>query len=174
MPLYEFDGRRPSIGADTFVHPTAVIIGDAAIGSECYIGAGAVIRADFARIVVGDMTSIQDNAVLHVTPGDRTDIGSKVIVAHGAILHDATVRDRCVIGIGAVLLPKAVCEEDAFVAAGAVVTPGMVVPSGKVAAGNPAKIVRDVSPELEAWVRTGVEEYRMLTKTTLATLKEIS
>jgi carbonic anhydrase/acetyltransferase-like protein (isoleucine patch superfamily) len=173
MPLYEFDGKRPVIAPDAFVHPLAVVIGEAVIGSECHLAAGAVVRADFAPITIGDGTSIQDNAVLHVTPGDRMVIGSRVIVAHNAVLHDAIIHDRCVIGMGAIVLQKAVCGEGVIVAAGSVVPAGMVVPAGRLAAGNPARVIKDVTAELTARMEQGVDEYRKLTRKYLETLKEV-
>jgi phenylacetic acid degradation protein len=111
MPLYEFDGKRPVISADAFVHPEAVVIGDVSIGADCLIAPGAVIRGDFGPITIGEGTSIQDGATIHVTPGDRVLIGNDVIVAHNASLHDVTVAQRCIVGIGAVLLQGVVCEE---------------------------------------------------------------
>ncbi|MCX7634806.1 MAG: gamma carbonic anhydrase family protein [Syntrophales bacterium] len=173
MALYMFDGKRPVIGPGTFIHPLAVVIGEATIGRDCHVAAGAVIRADFAPITIGDNTSIQDNAVLHVTPGDGVSIGNNVIVAHGAIIHDVVVADGCVIGMGAVVLQKVRCGEGAVVAAGAVVPPGMDIPPGKLVAGNPARIVKDVPPELRDYAVMGVAEYKRLTNLYLATFREL-
>jgi len=173
MPIYEFAGKRPVIAADAFIPPDAVVIGDATIGSLCHVAPGAVIRADFGPIAVGDGSSIQDNATVHVTPGDRVVIGRNVIVGHNAVLHDVTLHDRCVVGMGAVLLQKVVCERGVVIAAGSLVPQGMRIPEGKLAMGNPAKVVRDVSPELESYVTLGVEQYRELTRLYLRTMKEI-
>ncbi len=173
MPIYEFAGKKPVIAADAFIHPDAVVIGDAVIGSLCHIAPGAVIRADFGPVAVGDGASIQDNATIHVTPGDRVVIGRDVIVGHNAVLHDVTLHDRCVVGMGAVLLPKVVCERGVVIAAGSLVTQGMHIPEGKLAMGNPAKIVRDVPPELAAYATLGVGQYRELTRIYLRTMKEI-
>lgn len=174
MPIYEFAGKRPRISPGAFVHPQAVVIGDAAIGDECLIAPCAVIRADFGPIGIGDGTSIQDNATIHVTPGDEVVIGRNVIVAHHAVLHDVTLHERCVIGMGAVLLQKAVCEEGVIVAAGAVVPPGMRIPARKLVAGNPAKIIKDVSPEMEAYVAMGIDAYRELSRLYRLTMKDIT
>jgi carbonic anhydrase/acetyltransferase-like protein (isoleucine patch superfamily) len=162
MPIYEFDGKKPVISPHAYVHPDAVIIGDVSIGSDSLIAPGAVLRADFGPITIGDATSIQDNATLHVTPGDRVTIGNSVIVAHNASLHDVTLGQRCVVGMGAVLLQGVVCEEGVVVAAGSMVPMGMHIPAGKLVAGNPARIVKDVSPEMAAYVAAGIEEYRRL------------
>lgn len=174
MPIYEFAGKKPIISPEAFVHPEAVIIGEATIGAECLIAPGAVIRADFGPITVGDGSSIQDNAVLHVTPGDRVVIGKNVIVAHNASLHDVTLHERCVVGMGSVLLQGVVCEEGVIIAAGSVVPQGMRIPAGKLAAGNPARIVKDVSPEMAAYVVAGIEEYRKLARLCRETMKEVA
>jgi carbonic anhydrase/acetyltransferase-like protein (isoleucine patch superfamily) len=174
MPIYEFAGKKPVISPNAFVHPAAVIIGDATIGSECHIAPSAVIRADFGPITIGDGSSIQDNATIHVTPGDKVTIGKNVIVGHNAVLHDVTLHEQCVVGMGAVLLPKVVCEKGAVIAAGSIVPQGMHIPAGKLVAGNPAKIIKDVSPELAAYVTMGIEEYKKLTLLYQQTMKEIA
>lgn len=174
MPIYEFAGKRPVISQTAFVHLEAVVIGDVTIGEECLIAPGAVIRGDFGPIVIGDGSSIQDNATIHVTPGDKVIIAKNVIVAHNAVLHDAIIHERCVVGMGAILLPKVVCEEDVVVAAGSVVPQGMHIPAKKLAAGNPAKIIKDISPDMEAYVAMGIEEYKKLTHLYRTTMKGVA
>lgn len=173
MPIYEFAGKRPRISPTAFVHPQAVVIGDATIGDDCLIAPGAVVRADFGPISIGDGSSIQDNATIHVTPGDQVIISRNVIVAHHAVLHDVTLHEQCVVGMGAILLQKVVCEKGVIVAAGAVVPQGMHISAGKLVAGNPAKVVKDVSPEMEAYVAMGIEAYKELSRLYRQTMKEI-
>lgn len=174
MPLYEFAGKRPIIGPDTFVHPGAVLIGDVTVGRECFLGPGAVLRADFGPITVGDGSSIQDNAVLHVTPGDRVLVHDRVIVGHGAILHDVLLNSGCVVGMGAILLQRVVCGEGSVVAAGSLVPQGMSIPAGMLAAGSPARIVKPVPAALAEYIVLGVEEYRGLTRRYLDTFREVA
>jgi carbonic anhydrase/acetyltransferase-like protein (isoleucine patch superfamily) len=174
MPIYEFAGKRPVISQTAFVHPEAVIIGDVTIGDECLIAPGAVIRGDFGPISIGDGSSIQDNATVHVTPGDKVIIAKNVIVGHNAVLHDVKIHERCVVGMGAILLPRVVCKEDVVVAAGSVVPQGMHIPAKKLVAGNPAKIIKDISPDMEAYVAMGIEEYKKLTHLYRTTMKGIA
>ncbi|HOI74157.1 MAG TPA: gamma carbonic anhydrase family protein [Syntrophales bacterium] len=174
MPLYEFAGERPRIGEETFVHPRAVLIGNVTVGRECFIGPGAVIRADFGPITVGSGSSVQDNAVLHVTPGDEVRIHDRVIVGHGAILHDVKLHEGCTIGMGAILLQRAVCEEFSLVAAGSLVPQGMTIPARMMAAGSPARIVKEVPADLAAFIVMGVDEYRNLTRRYLETFREVA
>lgn len=173
MPIYEFDGKKPDISPEAFVHPEAVIIGDVKIGSGCFIAPGAVIRADFGPAVIQDGTNIQDNAVIHVDPGARVIIEEDVVVGHSAVMHDVHIKSRCVIGIGAVLLNEVVCEEDVIIAAGSVVLNNMHIPAGKLVAGTPAKIIRDVTDEQKAYARTGVELYKGLSRQYQKSLKLI-
>jgi phenylacetic acid degradation protein len=174
MALYEFDGKRPQVPADSFVHPAATLIGDVRLGHECLIAPGVSIRADFGPVIIGDRSSVQDNAVIHVYPGSETVIGDDVTVAHGVILHDVHIHSRCMIGIGAIVLFNVVCEEDVFVSVGSLVPRGMHIPAGKIVAGNPAKITRDLTDKDKAAARDGIEAYRYLCRTYLATMKTIA
>jgi phenylacetic acid degradation protein len=173
MALYEFDGKRPQVPADSFVHPNAVLIGDVKVGHECLIAPGVSIRADFGPIVIGDRSSVQDNAVIHVYPGSQSIIENDVTIAHGVILHDVHIKARCMIGIGSIILFNVICEEDVFVSVGSLVPKGMHIPAGKVVAGNPAVITRDLTERDKASAKDGIEAYRYLCRTYLATMKSI-
>lgn len=173
MALFEFEGKKPQVPSDSFVHPAAVLIGDVRLGHECLIAPGVSIRADFGPVIIGDRSSVQDNSVIHVYPGSESVIGNDVTVAHGAILHDVHIHSRCMIGIGAIILFNAVCEEDVFVSVGSLVPRGMRVPAGKIVAGNPAKITRDVTDKDKAAARDGIEAYRYLCRQYLATMKPV-
>ncbi len=173
MALYEFEGKKPQIPADSFVHPNAVLIGDVRIGHECLIAPGVSIRADFGPVIIGNRSSVQDNAVIHVYPGSQAIIEDDVIAAHGVILHDVHIHSRCLIGIGAIVLFNAVCEEDVIVSAGSLVPKSMQIPAGKLVAGNPAKITREITDNDKAAIKDGVEAYRYLCRQYLATMKRI-
>ena len=100
--LYAFEGRRPFIGEGTYVSETAAVIGDVRTGKDCYIGHGAIIRADYGVIEIGDGTAIEEGVIVHAPPpGCR--IGAHVIVGHGAIIHATSVGESCAIGMGAIL-----------------------------------------------------------------------
>jgi carbonic anhydrase/acetyltransferase-like protein (isoleucine patch superfamily) len=173
MPVYELDGKKPVIAPDTFVHPTAVIIGDATIGGQCYIGPSAVIRADIGKITIGDGSSIQDNVTIHVNVGGRVLIGRNAIIGHNTVLHDLVLHDNCMIGIGAVLLSDVVCEEGVVVAAGSLLPEGVHIPAGRLVIGNPARVIKDVPQNLKTYMARGVEQYKELTVLYLRTMKEI-
>ncbi len=162
MPLYAFEDTAPVVDPDAFVHPDAVLIGDVRIGKKCFIGAGAVLRGDFGGISVGDGSNVQENCVIHVSPGQKVTIEEDVIVAHGAVLHDTTVKKGSLVGMGAVILQGAVVEEGVLVAALTLVPTNFVVPARKIVAGNPAKIKGDVPEAHEEFFRAGIAVYQEL------------
>ena len=143
MALYEFEGKRPTIGKTSFVPESADVIGDVMIGEGCFVGVGARIRGDYGRVRIGDRTSVQENVVIHASEGDQTVVGSNVQLGHGCILHNCTVKDNAVIGVGAILTDFSVVGDWAIVGEGAVVRGE--VPDGKIAVGVPAKVIGDVT-----------------------------
>jgi carbonic anhydrase/acetyltransferase-like protein (isoleucine patch superfamily) len=145
MSIYEFEKKRPTIGDRTFIFTSADVIGDVVIGDNCYIGPGARIRGDYGSIRIGDNTAIEENVVIHARPHDRTEIGNHVTLGHSSIVHNATIRDWAVIGMGAIVSDWAEIGEWAVVAEGAVVINHQKIPEMKIAVGVPAEIVSDVT-----------------------------
>jgi carbonic anhydrase/acetyltransferase-like protein (isoleucine patch superfamily) len=146
MPIYELPGKKPRIAPSAYVHPDANLIGEVSVGNNSFIAPGVVIRADFAPIIIKERTSIQDNAVIHVNPSTQVIVENDVIVGHSVCLHDVHIKSRCVIGMDSILLLNVICEEKVIVASGAVVTSGTHIPTGKLVAGNPARILKDATP----------------------------
>jgi len=145
MSIYEYDGKRPSIGEGTYIFKTADVIGDVVLGKNCYVGPGARLRGDYGKIVVGNGTAIEENVVIHARPGDITRIGSNVTVGHGAIVHNATLKDWAVVGMGSVVSDWAVVGEWSVVGEGAVVKNHQKIPDEAVVVGIPAREVSTVS-----------------------------
>ena len=147
------------------IHPTAYIAPSARIYGKVKIGAyssiwdGVVIRGDMAEIEIGENTSIQENAVIHVDTDTPTKIGNYVTVGHGAIVHGATVGNNCIIAIGSVLLNKVVIGENSIVGAGAVVLERNVIPPGSVVFGMPGKVAKNVTEETIKDIRKNAEIY---------------
>jgi carbonic anhydrase/acetyltransferase-like protein (isoleucine patch superfamily) len=160
--LLELDGIAPTIGADVFLAPTAVLIGDVRVGDRANIWFGAVLRGDRAHIDVGEETSIQDNAVIHCALGLPTVIGRRVIVGHGALLEGCEIEDQAVIGMGAIVLQRARVGAGAMLAAGAVLPERSLVRSGVLAAGVPAREKKELSGSAQEWTRTAADEYQEL------------
>lgn len=141
-------GISPSFGEDVFIAPNATIVGDVSMGDHCSIWFNAVIRGDVNGIKMGDRVNVQDNAVIHCTyEKSATTIGNNVSIGHSAIVHGCTVHDNVLIGMGAIVMDRAVVGSNSIIAAGAVVLEGTIVPEGSIFAGVPAKKVKDISQE---------------------------
>lgn len=143
-----YKGVIPMIAESAFVAPGAHIIGDVHIGEHSSIWFNCVLRGDCYYIRIGESTNIQDGTVIHVTT-ERfpTIIGNRVTVGHSVVLHGCTVKDRSLIGIGAIVLDDVTVGEESFIAAGSLVTPGTVIPPRSMVMGSPAKVRRQVTDE---------------------------
>jgi carbonic anhydrase/acetyltransferase-like protein (isoleucine patch superfamily) len=145
--LYSFDNREPKIGNETYVSESALVIGDVRIGDNCYVGHGAVLRADYGTIEIGDGSAVEECVFMHVPPEETCWVGKRVTLGHGSIVHSKSIGDFAVIGMGAILSLWSEIGENSIVAEGSVVKRKQTFPSGVVVAGNPARIVRKVTDE---------------------------
>tara|TARA_R110002167_G_scaffold259078_3_gene465586 strand:- start:111 stop:695 length:585 start_codon:yes stop_codon:yes gene_type:complete len=145
--ILPFEGHWPQIDNTAFVAPGAQVIGMVEMGPEASVWYNCVLRGDEEKIHLGSRSNIQDGSVVHTTTGlADTWIGDDVLIGHMCIIHGCRLEDRAFIGMGATILDNAVVESDAMLAAGALLTPGKVVPSGQLWAGRPAKFMRDLTP----------------------------
>lgn len=143
-------GKKPTLGEETFVAETAVIIGNVTTGKQCSIWYNAVLRGDVNSIELGDCVNIQDNVMVHGTyEKSSTKLGNNVSVGHNAILHGCVIEDNVLIGMGAIVMDDCLVESHSIVAAGAVVTKGSIIKSGELWAGVPAKKIGEVSKALK-------------------------
>ncbi|MGI6413926.1 MAG: gamma carbonic anhydrase family protein [Syntrophomonadaceae bacterium] len=174
MPIYEFEGKRPVIGDGCFIHPQAVLIGSVEIGNNCYIGAGSVIRGDVGKIIIGAGCSIQDNSVIHVDPDTLVIIEDFVLIGHSAIVHGpCLIKQHAVIGMGAIVSINCEIEAESLLGAGSLLPPGQVINYRKMALGNPAKTVRELSNEQVLAFQSGIREYGQLVNRSISTMKLI-
>ena len=154
-------GKTPDLARAQWIAPSATVIGDVTLGAQSSVFYGAVLRGDIARIVVGEGSNIQDNAVVHLADDLDAVIGAWCTIGHAAIVHACTIEDECLIGMGATVLDGARIGARSIVGAGAVVTQRMFVPPGSMVLGTPGKVVRALSePEqksLKAWAEKYVE-----------------
>jgi len=138
----------PKWGENCFIAPNATIVGDVVMGSDCSVWFNAVLRGDVNSIRIGNKVNIQDGAVIHCTfKRSETVIGDNVSIGHNAIVHGCTVHDNVLIGMGAIVMDKAVVHSNTIIAAGAVVLEGTVCEGGSVYAGVPAKKVKDIEKD---------------------------
>lgn len=155
-----FLGHLPRYDPTVFIESSANVIGDVEIGAYASIWFGAVVRGDVHYIRIGRRTNIQDLSILHVTRVTHPlVIGDEITVGHGVTLHGCTVKDRSLVGMGAVLLDGCIVGEESIVGAGALVPEGMEVPPRSLAVGVPAKIRRTLSDEELAFLSRSAQNY---------------
>jgi carbonic anhydrase/acetyltransferase-like protein (isoleucine patch superfamily) len=158
-----FLDKTPSVHRTAFIAENAVVVGDVEIGPDSSVWFNSTVRADQMPIRIGARTNIQDNSVIHVTTEVAgTVIGDEVTVGHRVILHACTVGNRVLVGMGSIVLDLAVIEDDVLLAAGSLVTPKTVLPSGWLCRGAPAKPVRPLEERERAMIRQGFTAYTEL------------
>jgi len=158
--LLPYKGKRPKLHETVYVEASARIIGDVIIGAYASVWFNAVVRGDVNYIRIGERTNVQDNSVLHVTKDVYPlIIGSDVTIGHNAVLHGCIVKDRCLIGMGSIILDDAEIGEDTIVGAGALVTERMKVPPKSLILGAPARVVRKLSGEEVERILTAAKNY---------------
>lgn len=177
MAIRPFEQHTPQIHATVYVDDTALVIGDVEIGEDSSIWPMSVIRGDIQRIRIGARTSIQDGSVIHVThdsrfcPGGQpTLIGNDVTVGHKVILHACTIEDYCLIGMGSIIMDKAVVRSRVTIGAGSVVPPGKVLESGFLYVGSPVKQVRPLNERELEFLEYSAQNYRRLRERHLQTI----
>lgn len=160
MGIITYKGIAPKIDPSVFIAEGVHIIGDVEIARDSSVWFNTVIRGDVNYIRIGERTNIQDNTVVHVTNKKYpTNIGSNVTIGHSAVIHACTISDYSLIGMGAVILDDAKIGKYCLIAAGAVVTMGMVIPDGMMAAGVPAKIVRALTEDERNFLKQSAQNY---------------
>ena len=153
--IYPFKQWTPKLGANTWIAPSADVVGNVTMGRECSIWFGCVVRGDVHYISIGDRTNIQDLSMIHVThykkedmsDGNPTIIGSDVTIGHRVMMHGCTIENACLIGMSATILDGAVIGKESIVGAGSLVTKNKVFPPRSLIMGSPAKVVRELSDE---------------------------
>ncbi len=162
MAIYEFEGKRPEIEPSTFVHPEAVIIGGVKLAAGCYVGAGAVLRADWGNIVVGEGSNIQENCVIHVRVDEYVRLGPSSHIGHASILHGCTLGVHVLVGMGSIINDHVEIGDEAVLGAGCVLTEGKKIPPGKLVVGVPGRVIGDVSEKVRKLSDWGTKEYQAL------------
>ena len=174
MPkVYAIDGIVPVVHPSAFVHPSAVLIGDVHVGARAYIGPCASLRGDFGRIVVAEGANIQDHCMLHGFPGKDTVAGPEVTVGHGAVLHGCVVGRGALIGMNAVVNDNAEVGEHAVIAALAFVKAEAKIPARALAAGIPARVLRELSAQEIRWKEDNMHLYQALAVRSHETMREV-
>ncbi len=170
--IYEFNGYKPVIHESAFVHPQAAVTGNVIIGKDVYIGPGAAIRGDWGQIIIEDGCNVQENCTIHMFPGTKVLLKEAAHVGHGAIIHGGTIGKNALIGMNAIIMDNAVIGDNCIIGALCLVPANMVIPERKMAVGNPANIIKDVTDAMIEWKTAGTKLYQQLPADCHATLKQ--
>jgi phenylacetic acid degradation protein len=160
--IYQYQNFIPVIHPSAFIHPQSAITGNVVIGKNVYIGPGAALRGDFGKIIIEDGCNVQENCTIHMFPGVTVLLKENAHIAHGAVIHGATIGRNCLIGMNAVVMDNVVLEEECIVAALSFVKADHHVPARSLLVGNPAKIIRTISDEMITWKSEGTKIYQQL------------
>lgn len=174
MPFYQIDGITPVVSPESFVHPTAVIIGDVVIGKRVYIGPNASLRGDFGRLIIKDGANVQDNCVMHGFPQFDTIIEEDGHIGHGAILHGCHIKRNALIGMNSVVMDGAVVGENSIVGACAFIKADAQFPDNSLIVGTPAKVLHNLSEQEIEWKSKGTLDYQTLVTRCLNTFQEVT
>lgn len=170
--LIPYRDSVPKVHGSVFLADGSRIIGDVVLNEMVSVWYNAVIRGDVHSVRIGRGTNIQDNCVVHVSHDTEPAIvGSDVTVGHGAIVHSCTVEDRCLIGMGATVLDRAIVRSESMIAAGALVPPGFEVPSGMLFGGVPAKMMRELTAGERASIAESAARYREYARESMEALR---
>jgi carbonic anhydrase/acetyltransferase-like protein (isoleucine patch superfamily) len=149
----------PQVHPTSWIAPTAVLAGDVDIGAEASIWYSAVVRGDFDSISVGARSNIQDGAVLHTDDGLQLHVGSGVTVGHGALLHGCRVEDDVLVGMGSIIMNRAVIGSGSIVAAGTLIPEGVHIPPRSLVRGSPGRVARETTDDELALIRLSADVY---------------
>jgi phenylacetic acid degradation protein len=173
VQAYAIDGIVPVVDPSAFVHPTAVLIGDVIVGPRCYVGPLASLRGDFGRIVLGEGANLQDTCVMHSFPGKDCVIEPDGHVGHGAVLHGCRIGRNVLVGMNAVVMDGAEIGESSILAAMAFVKANTTIPPRSLAAGIPARVIRELTEDEIAWKTQGTATYQALAVRSLKSLTPV-
>ncbi len=157
MTIYKLDSKVPIIGEGTWIAPSAEIIGNVKIGKYCWIGPGAIIRGDFGTIIIGDETAIEDGVIIHCA--DMAQIGKRVTIGHGAVIHNTTIKDFAVIGMNSTISDNTIVGQWSIIAEHSLVKKDQTIPDYKIYAGIPATHKADLDHRHKEYMIFGKQLY---------------
>lgn len=160
--FYMYKGFRPVVHPSSFVHPQAAVTGNVIIGKHCYIGPGAALRGDWGQIILEDGCNVQENCTIHMFPGVTVLLKAGAHIGHGAIIHGATIGTNCLVGMNAVIMDNVDLGDECIVGALTFIKQDEKIPSRSLVAGNPGKIIKQVSDEMIEWKTRGTGLYQAL------------
>ena len=157
--IFTLEGRTPQVEGETFIAPTAIVIGNVRLKDEASVWWGAVLRGDYDTITVGRRSNVQDNAVIHMDEGFPVTLGDCVTIGHKAVLHGCTIGNNSLVGINAVVMNDAVIGDDCLIGSNALITEGKQIPPRSLVLGSPGKVVRELSDDEVAEITDFSDRY---------------
>ncbi len=170
--IYEFNGIKPIIHESAFIHPQAVVTGSVIIGAAVYIGPGCALRGDWGNIIIEDGCNVQENCTVHMFPGAMVLLKEAAHIGHGAVIHGAVIGSNCLVGMNAVIMDGVELGDECIVGALSFIKGDQTFPPRSLIAGNPAKVLKQVSDEMIRWKSEGTKLYQSLPQQCFDTLKE--
>lgn len=174
MPIYAIDNFVPVIQKNTYIHPSAEIIGDVIIEENCYIGPGAVLRGDFGRIYVSHHSNVQDNCVMHSFPNIDCVLEPYSHIGHSAVLHGCRIGENSLIGMNSVVMDETIIGKESMVGASSFVRAKFVCEPRSMIMGIPAKVTRQLSEQEVQWKSQSTQEYIDLAVRSLASMRLVT
>jgi len=171
--IYSFEGSIPVIDETSFIHPQAAVTGNVIIGKNCYIGPGAALRGDWGTVIIEDGCNVQENCIIHMFPGITVLLKEGAHIGHGAIIHGATIGRNCLIGMNSVIMDNVELGDECIVGALSLIKEGEKIASRNLVAGNPGRIIKEVSDEMIAWKTEGTKLYQRLPEQMQNSWKEV-
>jgi len=160
--VYSFNGFIPVVHESSFIHPLAAVTGNVIIGKNCYIGPGAAIRGDWGKIIIEDGCNVQENCTIHMFPGLTVLLKEAAHIGHGAIVHGAVIGKNSLVGMNAVIMDHVELGDECIVGALTFIRENEKIPPRSLLAGNPAKIIKQVTDEMIDWKTAGTKLYQQL------------
>jgi len=162
--IYSFKGFTPVVHESSYVHPLSAVTGNVVIGKHCYIGPGAAIRGDWGKIIIEDGCNVQENCTIHMFPGVTVLLKENAHIGHGAIVHGATIGKNFLVGMNSVIMDDVELGDESIVGALTFIKEGEIIPFRSIVAGNPGKIIKQVTDEMITWKTKGTQLYQSLSQ----------
>jgi carbonic anhydrase/acetyltransferase-like protein (isoleucine patch superfamily) len=160
--IYQFEDHTPNLPEEYYVADNASVIGNVILKNQSSIWFGTVLRGDIEPITIGERSNIQDNSVAHTGKGNPVVIGNDTTVGHKVMLHACIVGDNCLIGMGAILLDGCEIGNNCLIGAGSLIKQNQKIPEGSLAVGSPARVIRKLTPDEIADVKSYAARYVLL------------
>jgi len=170
--IYSFKEFIPVIHESSFIHPLAAVTGNVFIGKDCYIGPGAALRGDWGKIIIEDGCNVQENCIIHMFPGVTVLLKPGAHIGHGAIIHGATIGKNCLVGMNSIIMDNVELGDECIIGALTFIKQDEKIPTRSLVAGNPGKIIKQVTDEMLAWKTEGTKLYQSLPKEMFESWKE--